>query len=87
MNDIDNDLSNGTNTSSTYINKESADDGLNDTDEAKEDTNIEDNVNDIDNDHADDDDDDDDPEYTNPEEEQNPKLRAIQSVQGNEKKK
>ena len=28
-----------------------------------------------------------DPEYTNPEEEQNPKLRAIKSVQGNKKKK
>ena len=86
-NDIDDDLSNGINTSSTHNNKESADDGLNDIKQAKEDTNNEDNMNDIDNDNADDVDDDDDPEYTNPEEEQNPKLRAIQSVQGNKKKK
>ena len=39
-------------------------------------------MNDIDYDPADD-----DPEYTNPEEEQNPKLRASQSVQGNKKRK
>ena len=41
---------------------------------------------DIDDDPADNDPDD-DPEYTNPEEEQNPKLRAIQSGQGNKKRK
>ena len=44
-------------------------------------------MNDIDNDSADDDHTDDDSEYINPEEEQNPKLRTIQSVQGNKKRK
>ena len=39
-------------------------------------------MNNIDDDPADD-----DPEYRNPEEEQNPKLRAIQSVQGNNRGK
>ena len=92
VNDIADDLGKGTNTSSTHNDKESADDGSNDTDEAKEDTNYEDYVNDIDNDYsnnddADNDDADDDPEYTNPEEEQNLKLRAIQSVQGATKRK
>ena len=74
MNDIDNDPANGTNTSSTNNKIEIIDDGLNDTDEAKEDTNSysdNDDVNDIDDDPADD-----DPEYTNLEEEQNPKLRT-----------
>ena len=85
MNDIDDYLSDGTNTSSTHNNKESADNGLNNTDEAKEDTNNDsgnDNVNGIDDDLAGN-----DPDYTNAEEKQNPKLRVIQSGQGNKKKK
>ena len=72
------------NTSSTHNNKESADDGINDIEQAKEDKNNEDNVND---DDADDDDDDNDPDYTNSEEDHNPKLRAIKTVQGNKKEK
>ena len=90
MNDIHDDFSNGTNTSSTHNNKEIVDDGLNDTEEAKEDTNNDsdnDNVNDIDYDPADNYLADNDPEYTNPEEEQNPKLRAIKSVKRNKGKK
>ena len=44
-------------------------------------------MNDIDNDPAGDNLANDDPEYTNAEEEQNPKLRGIQSEQGNMEKK
>ena len=79
-----------TNTSSTHNNEESADDGLNNKDKAKEDTNNysdNDDVNNIDNDFADNDFADNDPDYRIPEEEQNLKLRAIQSVQGTRKGK
>ena len=85
-----------TNTSTTHDVKESSANGLNDTDEAKEDSNNDNNNNNDDdddndnnnvNDPADDDLADDDPEYTNPEEEQNSKLRAIQSVGKNQKEK
>ena len=67
-----------------HNNKESVDDGLYDSDEVKEDSNNDSDAEDFN--YPDNDPSDDDRSYTNPEEEQNPKLRAIQSVRRNKKR-
>ena len=80
-------INDSTNTSSIHNNKEIAEDCLDDTDEAKEDTNNGSDADDVNNpdnpadddledDPADNDPVDDDPDYRNPEEEQSPSLRA-----------
>ena len=66
-----------------HNNKESVDNGLYDSDYAKEDSNNDSDADDLN--YPDDDPTNDDPYYRNPEEEQNPKLRAIPSVQRSKK--